>query len=133
MSNSPNEVMENGPTQDHFDVAFDRAMEDPQMLQFFFDSVDPPLFIPFQLYHKYGGLPKMDKSEADDAERDEWSSYMENLLDAFRGWLEKNKILLDMANAVMTEEIANNQTEAAEYAAECARDHIEANHLNGGW
>jgi len=133
MHNNPNEVMENGPTQDHFDLAFDRAIEDAELMQVFFDSTELEPFRPYQLYHKFGGLPKMDKSEADDAERDVWSEEMEDVLERFKAWLESNGTLESLANVVMTEEIANNQAEAADYAAECARDHEEVSRLNGGW
>jgi hypothetical protein len=49
---------------------------------------------------------------------------MQGVLDDFRAWLEglSSRPLSEMAHKVMQEEIDENKADAAEYAADCARE-----------
>ena len=99
------------PSPAHYDEALSELVQDSQLLADFIDVEQPDYTTPFQLFHKYGGLPSMDGSERDDNLRNSWQVTMDNFFDHYRDWLGVR--LTNKADTIMRAEIQASKDDAA--------------------
>jgi hypothetical protein len=112
------------PSEDHINEAFSRLLGDDSLVQLFYDERQPDWMHAFKLFNDAGGLPLRNGSFIDDRDFDRMTNTMQGVIDDFRTWLEglSSRPLSEMAHKVMQEEIDENKADAAEYAADCARE-----------
>lgn len=54
----------------------------------------------FQLWHKYGGLPRMNGGFQDDRERDAFAAAFDAVIDGYRAEVEKTQTFRDLAQRI---------------------------------
>lgn len=112
---SPDDDAGPEPSAAHIEEAFDLLVADSDLLADFISDEQPDYTTPFQLYHKYGGLP-FNNSERDDNLRESWQITMDGFFEHYRDWLGDR--LTNKAYEVMQAEIQASRDEAAEAAAD---------------
>jgi hypothetical protein len=95
----PDELPE--PSEDHFEEAFNRLMQDDELLFDYIDAEGPDTTTIFKLIHQHG-LPANHASESDDELRDQLQTTADDFIEGYRKWLGTR--LADLADEVMREE-----------------------------
>lgn len=96
--------------------AFAEFVQDSQLLADFISDEQPDYTTPFQLFHKYGGLPSMDGTGRYDNLRDSWQITMDNFFDHYRDWLGDRVMV--KAREIMRAKVQAAKDEAAQAAWE---------------